>query len=236
MTLKTMTTREGIILINKPAGKTSFYLVHVLRSILGVKKIGHAGTLDPFATGVMVMLVGRKYTQKSDQFINQGKSYRATVRLGVETDSYDCDGTVVSESDLIPTQDELMQAIARFQGKVEQVPPMFSAKKVKGKKLYELARRGEVIERKPVTVELETEVLRYEYPEVDIVVNCSKGTYLRSIAHDLGKILGCGAHLSHLTRLKSGDFNLENCVNLEDLNRDNIEEYLIQSHETIHVA
>jgi len=228
--------KEGIILINKPKGKTSFYLVHVLRKILGVKKIGHAGTLDPFATGVMVMLVGRNYTQKSNQFTNQGKSYRATVRLGVETDSYDCDGQIISESDRIPSEEEVVDAITHVQGTVKQIPPMFSAKKVKGKKLYELARKGEIIEREPVTVELETQLLRYEYPEVDIVVNCSKGTYLRSIAHDLGKILESGAHLSHLTRIKSGDFNLDDCVQLEDLNRDNINEHLIQLHETIHVA
>jgi len=228
--------REGIVLIDKPAGKTSFYLVHVLRKILGVKKIGHAGTLDPFATGVMVMLVGRKYTQKSGQFSAQGKSYQATIRLGIETDSYDCDGQIVSESDLIPSEEDLIQAIAQFQGKVEQIPPMYSAKKVNGKKLYELARNGEVIERKPAVVDLETTLLSYNYPEVELIVHCSKGTYLRSIAHDLGKILGCGAHLSRLTRIRSGDFKLEDCVKLENLNRDNIMEHLITPHEAIHVA
>lgn len=231
-----LTNKEGIILIDKPAGKTSFYLVHVLRKILGVKKIGHAGTLDPFATGVMVMLVGRKYTQKCGQFTAQGKSYRATIRLGIETDSYDCDGQIVSESDLIPSEEELIHAISHFQGKVEQVPPMFSAKKVKGKKLYELARKGEVIERQPVLVDLETTLLRYDYPEVELIVHCSKGTYLRSIAHDLGQQLGCGAHLSHLTRIRSGDFKLDDCVKLENLNRDNIREHLITPHEALRRA
>lgn len=215
-------TKEGILLIDKPAGKTSFYLVNVLRKILGVKKIGHAGTLDPFATGVMVMLVGRKYTQKSDTFIKQGKSYRTTIRLGVETDSYDCDGNVLSTSDLVPSQEQIEEALKHFQGQVEQIPPMFSAKKVKGQKLYELARQGKVIERKPVTIELKTTLLRYEYPEVDLLIDCSKGTYVRSIAHDLGKMLGCGAHLSQLVRTQSGSFKLDDCIKLEELNRDNV--------------
>ncbi|NGX57600.1 MAG: tRNA pseudouridine synthase B [Chlamydiae bacterium] len=221
-----MTTSEGIILIDKPAGKTSFYLVNVLRKILGVKKIGHAGTLDPFATGVMVMLVGRKYTQMSQGFTKQGKSYLATIRLGVETDSYDCDGEVVSTSELIPSKEQVEEAMTHFQGMVQQTPPMFSAKKVGGRKLYELARKGQEIEREPITVTLETQLLRYEYPEIDVLIHCSKGTYVRSIAHDLGKMLGCGAHLSRLVRTQSGDFKLEECIKLEDLNRDNVHNYL----------
>jgi len=228
--------KEGIILIDKPIGKTSFYLVHVLRRILGVKKIGHAGTLDPFANGVMVMLVGRKYTRMSGNFISQDKSYRATVRLGVETDSYDCDGKIVSQSELIPPEEEIVRAISQFQGRVEQVPPMFSAKKIRGKKLYELARSGEVIERKPVLVDLETNLLSYHYPEVELMVHCSKGTYLRSIAHDLGRILGCGAHLSRLTRIRSGDFKLEDCVQLENLNRDNVADHLLRPQEALYFA
>jgi len=204
---------SGILLINKPRGKSSFFLVAVLRRLLKVKKIGHAGTLDPFATGVMVLLVGKKYTTLSNQFLGAEKEYIATVRLGIETDSYDCDGQILHENSAIcPTEEELTAALTHFQGDVLQIPPMFSAKKKEGKKLYELARKGVTIEREPVKVTMQTELLSYSYPEVVLKVNCSKGTYIRSIAHDLGKLLGCGAHLTALQRTKSGSFLLSECI------------------------
>lgn len=202
---------QGILLIDKPIGKTSFSLVAALRRILHVRKIGHAGTLDPFATGVMVMLVGRAMTRLSDRFLCDDKEYIAQVHLGISTDTYDCDGSVILTSPIIPTETEIHEVIQKFQGEVEQIPPMHSAKKVNGKKLYELARKGKVIERKPVTVKLETEFLKYEYPYLNIRVKCSKGTYVRSIADDMGKILGCGAHLSALQRTRSGPFKIEDC-------------------------
>lgn len=203
---------QGILLIDKPIGKTSFSLVAALRRILGVRKIGHAGTLDPFATGVMVMLVGRSMTRLSDRFLCEDKEYIAQVHLGISTDTYDCDGKVVLTSSVIPSETEILEIIQKFQGKIEQIPPMHSAKKVNGKKLYELARKGKEIERKPVTVTLETEFLNYEYPHLNIRVKCSKGTYVRSIAYDMGKMLGCGAHLSALKRTRSGPFSIENCL------------------------
>ena len=202
----------GILLVNKPAGKTSFHLVAVLRKILGVKKIGHAGTLDPFATGVMVMLIGREYTKLSDKLLTSDKEYVAEVRLGQATDTYDCDGEIQKESNLIPTLAEIEKAIAYFQGEIEQIPPMFSAKKINGQKLYDLARKGETVERKPCKVTLKTEILGYNYPHLAIRVNCSKGTYIRSIAYDLGEMLGCFGHLSQLQRSASGPFLLENCM------------------------
>ncbi len=220
---------EGILLINKPPGKTSFYLVNVLRKILGVKKIGHAGTLDPFATGVMVMLIGRTYTRLSDRFLKQDKVYQAVIKLGAETDTYDCDGQILSTSDYHPSLNEIEEALAKFQGEVQQVPPMFSAKKINGQKLCDLARKGEHIERKPVTVSLKTELIGYEYPNLEIKISCSKGTYVRSIAYDLGQMLGCGAHLSSLVRLQSGRFSLDSCVNLEDLNPSNAPQFLQKS-------
>jgi tRNA pseudouridine55 synthase len=207
-----MTSPEGILPINKPAGITAFTLVRKLRRLLGVKKIGHAGTLDPFATGVMVMLVGRSYTQLSDRLMAQEKEYVGRIHLGVTTDTYDSDGVAESRSDLIPSLEDVEAAIARFQGKIEQIPPMYSAKKINGKKLYELARKGETVERKPVTLQVHTDLIAYEYPYIDIRVVCSKGTYIRSIAHDMGLILGCGAHLSSLTRTRSGIFTLANCL------------------------
>jgi tRNA pseudouridine55 synthase len=204
---------SGVLLIDKPRGHTSFHLVAILRRLLKVKKIGHAGTLDPFATGVMVMLIGKNYTKLSDRFLGADKEYIATLRLGIETDSYDCDGTIVAEnSTVIPSEAELIQMIGRFQGEVLQTPPMFSAKKKGGKKLYDLARQGITIEREPVLVKMETEIVQYTYPEVVLKVRCSKGTYIRSIAHDLGQLLGCGAHLTALQRVRSGAFHLQNCL------------------------
>jgi len=221
---------EGILLLNKPAGKPAFFLVKFLRRILGVKKIGHAGTLDPFATGVMVMLVGKNYTRKSDRFLNHHKEYIATVLLGVSTDSYDCDGQITGTCERVPTRQELEEALTRFQGEIEQVPPMFSAKKINGKKLYELARKGEEVERKPAFVKVETDLQAYEYPFVKLKINCSKGTYVRSIAHDLGKILECGAHLSQLERTRSGPFSIEDCTSVDELSSENlsIEKLLIR--------
>ena len=203
---------SGILLVNKPKGKTSFYLVHLLRRLYGVKTIGHAGTLDPFATGVMVLLIGKTCTRLSSRFLDQDKEYIATLRLGIQTDSYDCDGATTNTSDLVPTEEALVEVISRFQGTVLQTPPMFSAKKVKGKKLYELARKGISIEREAKEVTLQTVLLHYEYPFVSIRVSCSKGTYIRSIAEDIGQALGCYAHLSDLTRTRSGFFSLQDCV------------------------
>jgi len=206
------TSTAGILLVNKPIGKTSFSLVGVLRRILGDKKIGHAGTLDPFATGVMVMLIGRDYTKLSDQLLLSDKEYIAEVRLGIATDTYDCDGEIVQESPIVPTLLEIEQAISHFQGEIEQIPPMYSAKKINGKKLYDLARKGEVVERKPCKVTLTTEILEYNYPHLRIRVKCTKGTYIRSIAFDLGNMLGCFAHLSNLQRTASGYFKIDECL------------------------
>lgn len=207
----------GILPVNKKAGVSSFSLVSLLRKKTRIEKIGHAGTLDPFATGVMILLIGRVYTRLSDRFLTADKQYRARIRLGEATDTYDSDGQVLSTSDKIPSLEEIEQALLSFQGECMQVPPMFSAKKVQGKKLYELARKGVVIEREPVKVKLATKLLDYAYPEVDLLVDCSKGTYIRSLAHDLGEMLGAKAHLSALVRTKSGSFSLEECVSMDDL-------------------
>lgn len=208
---------EGILLLNKPQGKTSFSLVAALRKKLKVKKIGHAGTLDPFATGVMVMLIGKRYTRLSDLFLHDDKEYLARLRLGIETDTYDLEGNTTCESTLIPHPDAVKSALLSFQGEIFQIPPMFSAKKINGKKLYELARKGKTIERTPAKIYVETTLLGYEYPYMNIHVKCSKGTYIRSLAYDLGKLLECGAHLSNLTRTRSGRFNLKDCLEADSL-------------------
>ncbi len=203
---------SGILLVNKPKVNTSFSLFSAVRKLFNVKKVGHAGTLDPFATGVMILLIGKDCTRLSDRFLHQDKQYIATLRLGIRTDSYDCDGITLEENSTVPALIDIEKALESFQGEVEQTPPMFSAKKINGKKLYELARKGIEVERKPALVNMKTELLHYEYPFLSVRVSCSKGTYIRSIAEDMGKMLGCGAHLSDLTRTKSGSFSIEECV------------------------
>lgn len=202
-------TIEGILLVDKPVGRTSFSLVADVRRLTGVKKVGHAGTLDPFATGLLILLVGKNFTRLSDRFLTTEKTYQTTVHLGVSTDSYDCEGAVTATSDKVPTLEEVQMALEHFQGEIEQTPPMFSAKKVNGKKLYELARKGVEIERKPVKVTVDTRLIAYDYPNLTLEITCSKGTYIRSIGHDLGRLLGCGAHLSALRRTRSGQFSIE---------------------------
>lgn len=222
-----MKNKVGILLVDKAAGSTSFHLVALLRRLTKIEKIGHAGTLDPFATGVMVMLIGREYTRKSDTFLTCDKAYRATLFLGIATDTYDIEGEIISRSEKIPTLKEIELAIGPFQGEILQVPPMYSAKKVEGKKLYDLARQGIVLERQPVKVRVAISFISYEYPYLTIEVDCSKGTYIRSLAHDIGQSLGCGAHLSSLTRLRSGSFTLGECIPQAHLK---IPEYDISPH------
>ncbi len=222
------TLLEGILLVDKPQGRTSFSLIRALRKLTGIRKIGHSGTLDPFATGVMVMLIGRAYTRLSDQLLCQDKEYLAEVNLGVNTDTYDCDGKVVARSKKVPTLEQIQEALTYFQGEIEQIPPMYSAKKIGGKKLYELARSGIEVERLPAKVSVETELVTYAYPHLSLKVACSKGTYIRSIAYELGKRLGCGAHLSQLQRTRSGVYRIDDCLdgNLLDQTDFDITPYL----------
>ncbi len=208
---------EGILLVDKPANMSSFSVVAQARRRLGVKKIGHGGTLDPFATGLLVLLVGRNFTKKASEFLQGDKHYLACLKLGVSTDSFDCEGTVVEQSDKVPTEQEVQQVLKQFQGTFDQTPPMFSAKKVGGVRLYELARKGQVVERKAVSVTVEIQLVRYEYPELEIEVRCTKGTYIRSLAEDIGRTLGSYAHLVRLRRLSSGRFSLENSIDFNSL-------------------
>jgi len=207
----------GILIVDKAVGKTSFSLVSLLRKLTSVRKIGHAGTLDPFATGVMVMLIGANYTRRSEEFMSHDKEYLATAMLGISTTTYDCEGEETARSSHVPSLDEIEQALKHFQGKILQVPPMFSAKKIQGQKLYHLARKGIEVERQAVPVELWTQLLAYEYPYLRLKIRCSKGTYIRSLAHDLGNLLHTGAHLSALTRSRSGPFSLDQAISQEEL-------------------
>lgn len=202
---------EGILLVDKPRGKTSFSLIPVLRRLTGLKTIGHAGTLDPIATGVLVMLLGKPFTRLAEKFLADDKEYHATLLLGQATDTFDCEGSCTATSEKVPTLIEIEECLKKFQGALLQTPPMFSAKKVQGKKLYELARKGVTIERKPVPVTIATHLVHYKYPLLELSIQCSKGTYIRSLADEIGKELGCFAHLTALTRTRSGTFHLHEC-------------------------
>lgn len=205
-------TRTGILLVNKPQGNTSFSLIGCLRRLSGIRTIGHAGTLDPFATGVMILLIGKEYTRLSNTFLNLDKEYRARLFLGQTTTTFDPEGTLISTSPLKPSLSHIEEALTSFQGTVMQTPPMFSAKKVNGVPLYKLARKGEEIARVPVPVTLKTTLLSYAYPLLDLSISCSKGTYIRSLAHDLGQALGCGAYLNELERTRCGPYTINQCI------------------------
>lgn len=231
--------KSGFLLIDKPQGWTSFDIVAKLRGITKVKKIGHAGTLDPLATGLLLIAIGRKATREIQQYVKLDKVYTTTAILGAVADSYDADGTIYKEgneftegqgwkiSHIKPSREEIEQVVKSFQGKIQQVPPMFSAKKVGGKKLYELAREGKVIEREPSDIEIyKVEITRYEYPQVDITVHCSTGTYIRSLVHDIGQQLGVGAYINVLRRTHIADFDVNDAWQIEGITRDNFEEKL----------
>lgn len=203
---------KGILLVDKSPNNSSFFVVNLLRRLTNIKKIGHAGTLDPFATGLMIYLIGKEYTTKSDLFLNKDKEYIAICKLGSSTNTFDIEGEVQNTSSKIPTQEEIEIALQKFQGTILQTPPMFSAKKIQGQKLYNLARKGIEVERKPVEVTLQTELISYNYPYLELKISCSKGTYIRSIADDLGKILGCYAHLTKLVRTRIGPYTLDQSI------------------------
>jgi len=209
---------HGYLVIDKPAGWTSFDVVARARRLLGEKRIGHAGTLDPAATGVLPLAVGM--ATKTLEFLNDAsKTYLAEVTFGVETDSYDIDGRVTRVMGANGLAVESVEStLAGFLGPAEQIPPMHSAIKIGGEKLYDLARRGEEVERAPRPVCFHTlELLDWHAPTATILVDCSKGTYIRSLARDLGEAMGTGAYLSNLVRLRSGPFDLFQAITVTEL-------------------
>jgi len=208
----------GFLNVNKPAGLTSHDVVARVRRELRVKKVGHAGTLDPMAMGVLVLCIGAA-TRLSEYVMQSTKRYRARVHLGITTDTYDSEGAVREVCDPARiTRETVERSLAAFLGDIEQTPPMYSAIKQRGRKLYQLARAGQTVEREARSVAIEhLEILDWSPPEFTLDVVCSAGTYIRSLAHDLGEALGVGAHLSGLTRLASGSFTLEDAVELNTL-------------------
>jgi tRNA pseudouridine55 synthase len=209
---------NGFIVIDKPAGMTSHDVVHAVRRITGVKKAGHTGTLDPFATGVLPVALGEG--TKAIQFLDESrKEYRAVLKLGEATDTQDLTGAVTSQSDWrTVAPDDIERVADLYRGRISQVPPMFSALKHQGVPLYKLARRGTEIIREPREIDIFSLVIDHlDLPEVAFTVGCSRGTYVRTLAHDMGAELGCGAHLVRLQRTASGPFNLAMALSLERL-------------------
>src|SRR5512143_1691779 len=209
---------SGVLVVDKPVGLTSHDVVQIVRKGTNIRRAGHTGTLDPRASGVLVILIGpavrlSEYVSASD------KRYQAVIRLGATTDTYDADGRILSTSPVDKiTESQFEEALSTFEGEIEQVPPPYSAVKIKGRKAYEMAREGEEIDLAPRRIKVyNLELLEWAPPEAVIDVYCSSGTYVRSLAHDLGEKLGCGAHLVGLRRTKSGRFTLRDAVPLRKL-------------------
>jgi tRNA pseudouridine55 synthase len=209
---------SGVLVVDKPTGMTSHDVVQVVRRGTGIRRAGHTGTLDPRASGVLVILLGPAV--RMSEFVSASdKRYQATIRVGSSTDTYDSEGTITNHtSDTDVSEEQFNEILQQFTGEIEQVPPPYSAVKVKGRKAYEMARRGEEVELKPRIINVYSlEVLEWDPPESVIDVHCSSGTYVRSLANDIGKALGTGAYLVGLRRTKSGRFTLRDAVPLRVL-------------------
>lgn len=211
---------DGLLLVDKPPGVTSHHVVLEIRKIFPFNKVGHCGTLDPMATGLLIVALG-KATRLFPFFSKADKVYQGQIRLGYSTDSYDSQGEPVSqEKKDFPSQQKLVNMMKKFQGEIDQIAPPFSAKKYKGKPLYVLARKKKEFKLKSSKVFVHFfDLTSYSPPFLHFAVKCSSGTYVRSLAHDLGQALGCGAHLSRLNRTKVGDFDLDQACSLEDIRR-----------------
>ncbi len=208
---------NGIIVLNKPKGKTSHDMVNFLRRLSGIKKIGHTGTLDPDATGVLPMCIG-KATKAADMLTDSDKAYRAQLVLGATTDTQDASGNVLTTGAVDVTEEDIRKAVSKYIGEISQIPPMFSAVKKDGKKLYELARRGISVERQPRKVTVYgIKIIEIAENTVTFDVDCSKGTYIRTLCEDIGNALGCGAYMNTLVRTKSAGFTLAESYTVEEL-------------------
>ena len=223
---------NGFLIVNKPAGITSFDVIEKLRKITHVRRIGHGGTLDPFATGVLVIAIGKKSTTRLSEFLGGDKTYRAVLKLGEISDTYDRDGVItpVYSGEAVEL-DMIKKVVQYFVGEIEQIPPKYSAIKIKGKHAYSYARQGLELKLEPRKVRIYSlDVLRYEWPELEIRVKCGKGTYIRSLAYDIGQKLETGAYLKELEREQASEFVLSQAIKLDDLrSREDVEINLIKS-------
>ena len=214
---------QGIVLVNKPAGITSHDVVGFVRRTFKMRRVGHAGTLDPMATGVLVILLGSS-TKLFDKFVAFDKTYRATLRLGLKTTTADIMGQTLLERPYDGVdEDAIVKVFTQFTGDIEQKPPMVSAVKHQGERLYKIARQGKEVDRVARLVRVhELRVLQCRLPDVEFLMSCSKGTYVRQLAEDVGEVLGCGACISQIERTKVGPFDIKDATNLENLNEGHI--------------
>ena len=221
-------TPTGFILIDKPKDWTSFDVIAKLRSLTKIKKIGHAGTLDPIATGLLLVAVGRQATRQLSDYVKMDKVYLAKIKLGETSDTYDATGKIEKQEIIDISIENVEQAIKKFIGNVKQIPPMFSAKKIKGKKLYELARQGKTVERQPIEIKINNiRLLNFSFPYLELEISCGSGTYIRSLAADLGEVLGVGAVMYELRRTQIGNFSIKQATRLEQLDKNNWVDFLI---------
>jgi len=225
---------DGILIINKPAGPTSYDIVDRIKKISRTKKVGHAGTLDPFAEGVLIVLINNA-TKLQAKFMEMPKTYIGTLKLGETSSTYDPEGEKRQETrynnQINPNIQTVQDTIKTFIGEIEQVPPIHSAIKVGGVRAYKLAWKGEKPELKPRKIKIyDIKVLEYSYPHLRIEVNCSRGTYIRSLAHDIGQKLGCGAYLEALIRTKIDEFTIENSIKTNELTSQNWTKKLISAN------
>lgn len=209
---------SGILILHKPIGITSHDAVYKIRRLFGTKRVGHTGTLDPLAEGVLVMLIG-KAARAAEYLVCDTKEYVATLRLGITTDTEDVTGQILTQNDSLPSADRVEAVLDRFRGEIEQIPPMYSALKVGGKKLCDLAREGKTVERQPRKITVHSLVAKKTDIPSDYIldVKCSSGTYIRTLCADIGSALGCGGAMATLKRTAAGDFRIENAVTLEAL-------------------
>jgi len=209
---------DGILNIDKPTGMTSFKVVAMVKRLSGAGKVGHAGTLDPAATGVLPVCLGQG-TRIVEFLVNDSKTYRAQIELGIATDTYDASGEITQQRDLTGiTLEQIEAALNNFRGAIRQIPPMFSAVKHHGKPLYELARSGITVERESRPAQIHRlEMIDWRFPVATVEIECSRGTYIRSLAHDLGQLVGCGAHLKSLVRTRCGIFHINDAVALSQV-------------------
>ncbi len=214
---------SNILLVNKPPGPTSHDIVDDVRKITGESRVGHTGTLDPFAEGLLIVLVGREATKRQAEFLKLDKEYIATLRFGAETDTDDITGSSLSfarDRGQKITINDTKRVIQKFIGEISQIPPAYSAIKIKGKKAYELARKGEKPKLEPRKINIyNIKILNYEWPLLELTVQCSSGTYIRALARDIGRDLGCGAYLEKLIRTKIGKYSLTDAVTIDALRR-----------------
>ena len=216
----------GVILVNKHKGVTSHDIVFKVRKLYSTKKVGHTGTLDPLATGVLPVLIGRG-AKAAEYLLSENKGYTAEIKLGITTDTEDITGNILSKSDTLPTKNEFFEAVEHFVGEIEQIPPMYSALKVDGKKLVDLAREGITVERqaRKITIySINAECINENEGVYKLDVECSKGTYIRTLCADIGAYLGCGAVMSELNRTRSGNFTIDNAYTIDQIDKMSLEE------------